>query len=96
MVTVLTTQTREVFNWQISFGNIITIVILLISLAVGYTRLQERVSIISTDLSEHKYDQAHQMDNFVRKDVQETRNAFIDKQLDDIQTKLDQIIKLVK
>jgi len=96
MVTILNPPTRKVFDWQISFGNIITIITLLISLAVGYTRLQEKVSIIATDLSEHKYDQAHQMNQFVRKDVQDTRNAFIDKQLYDIQVKLDQIIKLVE
>jgi len=86
----------NIFDWRISFGNIITIIVLLISLAIGYTRLEDKVSDIAADLSEHKYEQADDMRQFVRKDVQDTRNIFIDKQLNDIQNKLDQIIKLVK
>jgi len=86
---------KQIFDWSITFGNVLTILIFIVGGIVGYIRLQERVDMMSRELMDHKRYQQSEMREFVRKDVQDTRNSFIDRQLQSMQEKLDKIIQLV-
>lgn len=70
---------------KVTLGNIVTIVRVLIALAVGYTKLTATVDRIASELREHKQQQSVEASEFVRKDVLDTRNRFIDERLDDLQ-----------
>lgn len=87
---------KKAFSWQITFGNLLTIAVFIIGGLIGYVRLEERVNLMAKDLTEHKSAQTAQMNEFVRRDVQETRNSFIDRQLATMQEKLDKILQLVR
>jgi len=87
---------RKYFDWQITFGNILTIIVLIIAFAVGYIRLQDEVLNMKADIADHKAEQAVELQQMVRKDVQETRNSFIDRQLQSMQDKLDTLLREVK
>lgn len=89
-------QIKKNFSWQITFGNILTIIIFVIGGLLGYARLEERVNQMARDLADHKQQQINQMNELVRRDVQETRNSFIDRQLEDMQIKLDKILQLMR
>ncbi len=84
------------FNWQITFGNILTILVFVVGGIAGYARLEEQVSNMARDLEEHKVNQQIEMKELVRRDVQETRNSFIDQQLKNITEKLDKILTEIR
>jgi len=77
---------------KVTWGNVLTLVIMLVSMGVGYVKLIDRVDIIAKELAEHKMMQMQENAAFVRKDVQETRNRFVDEKLDRIERKVDILI----
>ena len=79
-------------DWKITFGNIITIAVLLIGGIIGFQKLAVRVETLTEELHEHKVQQESDNAFFVRKDVQDTRNRFVDEKLDRIERKLDILI----
>jgi hypothetical protein len=92
-VEMQTANKKFTFDWQVSLGNILTILIFIISGFVYYTRLEDQVSAIIREFAEHKNVQNYEMTQVVRKDVQDTRNRFIDQQLNDINDKLDKLLQ---
>jgi hypothetical protein len=92
----MTEPLKKMFEMKITVGNLITIALIIVGGLIGYTRLEDQVNTIIDDYHEHKTIQIMEQQNFVRKDVQETRNRFIDQKLDMIQDRLDAIYDAVR
>ncbi len=84
------------FELKVTVGNLITIAILCVGGITGYIRLENKVEMVISEFIEHKVAQAEESKAYVRKDVQETRNQFIDRQLERIQNQLNDILIEIK
>lgn len=89
-------RTPKVFDWTITFGNLLTILVFIAGGIIGYVRLEQRVNAMAIELAEHKTEQTALMHEYVRRDVQDTRNSFIDKQLAEMKDLLQKILTEVK
>lgn len=87
---------KPLFEPSFTIGNIITIITFLVGGLIGYVRLSDKVDLIAAQLYEHKVQQTKTEDSYVRRDVQETRNRFIDQQLSEMNSKLDTLLKEIK
>ena len=87
---------RRLFDWTVTFGNILTIGVFIIGGVLGYARLEEQVTAMRLELTEHKTLQTEQLKEFQRRDVQDTRNRFIDESLVQIKEQLAAVLKEIK
>ncbi len=90
------TPLRDYFESKVTIGNLLTIAVFIIGGVAGYTRLESQVANLQTSFKDHNIQQAIERNEYVRKDVQNERNKFIDQQLSEIKERLDEILRAVK
>lgn len=80
-------------DFKITIGNIITVVMIIGGAIFTYATSVSQNDSTKAQLAVHMTDQRSDLSKFVLKDVQETRNKFIDQELSNIDRHLENIDK---
>lgn len=84
---------KDRVEFKITIGNILTIIMIIGGAIFTYATSQSQNDSTKAQLAIHMTDQRSDLAKFVLKDVQDTRNKFIDQELSSIDKHLESIDK---
>ncbi len=91
-----TERIKQYFDFRINLATVLIVAGAFFTFLTGYTRLQDQVTAMRQEFVDHKVLQSAEAQLYVRKDVQDTRNQFIDRQLQEIKVTLGEILRELK
>ncbi len=80
------------FEWRITFGNILTILVFLCTIAIGWGQLKAQMEYITENLHSHQVYDDKRFADMASKDSREMRDRWVDQQFSDIKEQLRVIV----